>query len=283
MVRGLLLKFINSKNLEIKYFRHLSIILVCLISINLISACSDSSSGPRGGEIEVAPPPFEGTVYISENIITEEDENRYESLTYKGRENRKVYDETAGGTISRNIYLFNVSFSNGHTAEVLGDEAFANTDSVANETEKYLIAIGRMPNLMLNNLDQVIINKSSFRTQGSTGEVIIYTESESSDDGYLEETFFHEGVHVALDSVYNNTANWRTAQREDPTYISTYARDNSNREDLAESCLPYFAVRFRPSRISASTKSKIIEAMPNRMAYFDSLVQNIDMYPYAAD
>ena len=46
---------------------------------------------------------------------------------------------------------------------------------------------------------------------------------------------------------------------------------------MAESYLPYFAIRYRPDRISKSLAKKIKQTIPNRIKYFDSL--SLDMYP----
>ena len=70
---------------------------------------------------------------------------------------------------------------------------------------------------------------------------------------------------------------WIAAQKADGEFISNYAKDSPNREDLAESYLPYFAVRYRPDRISKSLAKKIKQTIPNRIKYFDSLA--LDMYP----
>ena len=57
-----------------------------------------------------------------------------------------------------------------------------------------------------------------------------------------------------------------------------YARDNPDREDVAESILPYFAVRYRPDRLSDADRAAITYAIPNRLVYFDDA--GLDMAPY---
>ncbi len=51
-------------------------------------------------------------------------------------------------------------------------------------------------------------------------------------------------------------------------------------EDIAESILPYFAVRYRPERLTEADRSAILAAIPNRLVYFDE--QGFDMSPYSA-
>ena len=67
------------------------------------------------------------------------------------------------------------------------------------------------------------------------------------------------------------------AQNLDCEFISTYARNNQIREDIAESYLPYLAIRYRSDRISNDLKKKIEDAIPNRIKYFDD--QEFNMYP----
>ena len=58
----------------------------------------------------------------------------------------------------------------------------------------------------------------------------------------------------------------------DDNFISTYALDNPNREDVAESCLMYFAVKYRPDRIPYGIKNLILKAIPSRIDYFDKYI-----------
>lgn len=71
---------------------------------------------------------------------------------------------------------------------------------------------------------------------------------------------------------------WLSAQRSDPTFISTYARDVPDREDVAETFSAWFAVRYRPDTLSATQEQTILEAIPNRLAYLDR--QHFNMAPY---
>jgi PEP-CTERM motif len=64
----------------------------------------------------------------------------------------------------------------------------------------------------------------------------------------------------------------------DGEFISTYARDYPDREDIAESFLPYLALRYRADRISQSLSDTISQTIPNRINYFSD--QSFDMYPF---
>ena len=47
---------------------------------------------------------------------------------------------------------------------------------------------------------------------------------------------------------------------------------------MAESLLPYFAIRYRPVRLSAAQQAAIADTIPNRVEYFDGLA--LDWSPY---
>ena len=87
----------------------------------------------------------------------------------------------------------------------------------------------------------------------------------------------HEAVHTSLDAAHASSPGWLAAQAADATFISSYAQDFPTREDIAETFVPYLAVRYRSDRISQSLANTILAAIPNRIAYLDS--QSFDMYP----
>ena len=93
----------------------------------------------------------------------------------------------------------------------------------------------------------------------------------------MEETLVHEAAHSSLDEYHSASKGWINAQNLDPSFISTYARDNPEREDVAETFLLYLALRYRRDPISATLRDTMLETIPNRIKYFDA--QNFKMYP----
>ncbi len=89
--------------------------------------------------------------------------------------------------------------------------------------------------------------------------------------GYLEEIFVHEGTHTSIDGDHGAAARWLEAQAAAGTFVSTYARDNPTREDVAETMVPYLAQRFRADRLAPGTVDTIRAAIPNRLRYLDCL------------
>ena len=145
------------------------------------------------------------------------------------------------------------------------------------EAEKYAIVIGRLPTSLRQDVQTVWIHKGVNLFGGGNNNLLIHIGQSVlyENDGILEETLVHEASHTSLDATHANAPGWINAQQEDPTFISTYARDNPTREDIAETFLLYLAVKHRSDRISESLKETIANTIPNRIKYLDNQKWNL--------
>src|SRR6185436_7724414 len=164
-------------------------------------------------------------------------------------------------------------FDDGLVAEVQVNPEFTNSASAAIEANKYAIVIGRLPTISRSRVQTVWIHKGVQPFGGGNNNLLIHIGQADlyAADGILEETFVHEAGHTSLDPDHAAAPGWLAAQAADPEFISTYARDNPTREDIAESFLTWLAVRHRPGRIAAALSNTIATTIPNRLAYFDQL------------
>ncbi len=129
------------------------------------------------------------------------------------------------------------------------------------------------------------------KARGGDNNILIHVDDRAFDEegdafDFMEEVLVHEAAHASLDPSHANDPDWVAAQEGDGNYISTYARDYPNREDIAESFQSYLAVRYRSARISRAYERTILETIPNRIAYFDRLLQvsaSNDMHPVTED
>ena len=140
--------------------------------------------------------------------------------------------------------------------------------------------IGRLTTELRKDVETVWIHKGIEPFGGDNNNLLIHTDwsvEHYEDQGILEETFVHEASHTSLDSYHASDPDWITVQSEDCNFISNYARDNPEREDIAESYLPYLAIRYRSDIMPASLKEIIENAIPKRIKYFDS--KNFKMHP----
>ena len=220
-------------------------------------------------------PPFGGTVWITPNILNPSDPTSLRSVTYAGRETRDFWDGQRWTTI--NAYLFDVQYA-GRQLEFQVHPEFGSRAAARQEVDTYAPALGRLPAVFLSRAREVEIGASN-DFAGAAGIFHIHTGDGKDliNNGFLEEVLIHEGGHVSLDLAHENSAGWRAAQEADGVFISDYARDFPDREDIAESILPYFAVRYKPERLSEAERAAFLTTIPNRLIYFDE--QGFDMSP----
>lgn len=225
-------------------------------------------------------PPFSGTGFFDADLITASDPTVFQTLTAKGQAERTMFDRRPAAFIKLNAFLFDAKYSDGLTIEIQVNPEFGSSAVAQLQAEKYAPVIGRLPKGLRLSVETVWIHKGIYDFGGGNKNLLIHTErgDEYIASGFLEEIFLHEGVHTSLDDPYATSTGWLTAQKNDQgNFISTYARDNPTREDLAESFLVWFAVRHRSARITSDNASTVTQTMPNRLAYFDSL--KIDLAP----
>ena len=247
-----------------------------LLPVLGICACG-AEDGPS--DPVVVPPPFDGTIFIDPDIITSSDPTTFQTLSFAGQDSRTMFDRRVNDWITVDAFLFNAIFDDGLTAEIQVNPEFGTPDVAEAEADKYAEVIGRLPTALRVDVETVWIHRGTAPFGGGNNNLLIHIGQADLyvADGILEETLVHEAAHTSLDPAHASAPGWLAAQSADGTFISNYARDNPTREDIAESFLPYLAIRYRSDRISSVLAGVITRTIPNRIDYFDS--QSLDMYP----
>lgn len=223
--------------------------------------------------------PYNGTIFIDPDVITDTDPGTLVSVTYTGQGMVTVYDYRPPGWVTINAYLFDCVFLDGLSCVAMVNPEFGSVAAAQVEAEKYAEAVGRTPTCQRVDLDALWIHAGVYSFGGGNNAIVIHTGrgEEYILDGILEEAFVHEGSHVSLDAVHASAPGWLAAQQSDPDFISTYAASNPTTEDVAESFLPWLMVRHRASRISTADYNTIVNTIPARLAYFDAM--SCDLFP----
>ena len=250
-----------------------------LILLLLILSCSkDKTAQPELCD-EDYNPPFGGTIFIDPDIITPEDPTTFVGLSYAGTGIRQMYDRRSGW-INSEPFLFPAEYDDGLSIEIQVNPEFGTWQNAQVYALKYAEVIGRLTTQLRKDVETSWIHRGDEPFGGGNNNLLIHTdwsEKNYENQGILEETLVHEASHTSLDSYHAESEGWLQAQDRDCEFISVYARDYPIREDIAESYLPYLAIRYRSDRISEDLKKKIEDAIPNRIKYFDD--QNFNMYP----
>ena len=216
-------------------------------------------------------PPFSGTLWISPDIMSASDPTSFIELEYSGQKDRTMFDRRTGQFGTVNAHIFQARYGTSTMVEIQVNPEF----DVANAEQEalfYATAIGRMPAFLFTDLETVWIHAGDELAGGGNNNLLIHTDKgrqEYAAQGFLEELFLHEGAHTSLDSRHAQDPAWRAAQQADGNFISIYARDNPEREDVAESIGPWLAVRFFRDRIDSTLAEQIEATIPNRLRYFD--------------
>jgi hypothetical protein len=253
-------------------------IVVQVGALALLIGCGDTEA-PTEPDPLPSQPPFQGTIFIDPDIITPSDPTAFTGLVFAGQAPRTMFDRRVNNWISVEPFLFDASFDDGLTAEIQVNPEFLTEAASLVVAGRYGEAIGRLPTALRLDVETVWIHRGVQPFGGGNNNLLIHVGQADLyvADGILEETLVHEAAHTSLDAAHAAAPGWLAAQSADPTFISTYARDFPDREDVAESFVPYIAVRYRRDRISESLRSTIEATMPNRIEYFDGL--GLDMYP----
>ena len=224
--------------------------------------------------------PFHGTIFIDPDIVTPEDYSTFINLSYNGRAERIMFDRRVADWITSTPYLFPANYDDSIQIEIQVNPEFGDLASAKLQAEKFAPVIGQLSKELRKDVKTVWIHRGNYPFGGGNNNLLIhtdYSELNYEEQGILEETLIHEAAHTSLDAYHAENSSWLDAQKADCGFISSYAEEHPSREDIAESFLPYFAIRYRSDRISEELKISIESTISNRIKYFDN--QNFNMYP----
>ena len=216
---------------------------------------------------------------MNPDIITSSDPTAFTGASYTGTGDRLMFDRRRDAFVTYRAFLFDGSFGDGLRAEIQVNPEFGTSGAAQAEAEKYGRLLGKLPTALRADMQTAWIHRGVEPFGGGNNNVLIHTDQAliSEASGILEETLVHEATHTSLDSRHASAPGWIQAQQADMDFISTYARDFPSREDVAESFLPWMALRYRSERLSQQLINTIMVRMPNRLIYFDN--QSFSMFP----
>lgn len=248
----------------------------------ILPLCWASAAGGAAAECKID----DGTVFRYPQLIQSSDPSSFTGVSYTGQATREMFDRRLGNDgewKDYQAYVFQATYDDGVKFEIAVNPEFGSREAAEKQAQKYGKIIGRLPTALRKGVEIVPIHKGTKLFGGGNKDILIHIgqADEYAKQGVLEEALAHEASHTSLDAAHARAAGWVKAQKADGKFISYYACDNPEREDIAESFVSYLAVAYRSNRISAATGQSINGTIPNRIAYFNN--QPLDMYPITPD
>jgi hypothetical protein len=222
------------------------------------------------------------------DFIQESDPDSFSGLSFVGRQDREMPgDPSGGGLFDNDTFLFEASFTDGESMEIWCHSSFITEDAAREYAEKLGPRLGKLPAFQRNMVNHVVIH-SGDRTAFAEIEgqfFVLYSENMdrriSTND--LEETVFHESVHASYQFMYEDHPDWTSAQAADPSFVTVYAQENPQLEDLAESALFAYTYLTYPGRLSTNVESWLEENIPNRLeffgAFYSETTSTLNLFP----
>ncbi len=280
--------------------------VACMLTLTIsLSGCGGGSSGgstsstansgntvSSPGSINVSPPSAPPSSSVSTlfansvasnsiDFIHTDDPSEFESLVFVNREAKEMPDSRVGASsnpdslIDQNAYLFEATFTSGKVVGIWVSSQFATQAAAQGYAEKVTEPLGKLPQFMRNNLSHVIIHQGD---EGAFAESIanffvLYSENMDTriSNNDLEETVFHESIHATLDQMYLSSAVWMSAQAGDKGFVTDYAMENFDKEDMAESALFAYTLINHPDRLPDNVKTWLENNNVNRLAFFKTI------------
>ena len=253
--------------------------ILFILLIGLILGCTseldtdpemDIDANPEYNLVDKSKPLFDGTIFVAPEILTSSDPTSFESITIKKDSDREMFDRRFGW-ITIKPYLFDAKFSDNLKIEVQVNPEFGTKEKAKQVALEYLPAIGRMPSYLRKNVETIWLHDGNENYGGGNKNLLIHhvRTEEYVQKGILEETFMHEAVHTSLDEYHLFSEEWMNAQSKDVGFISEYAMEFPQREDLAETYPICFGLKYKPSAFKKEVREKIFEMIPNRLEYCD--------------
>lgn len=251
-------------------------ILFFLASFVLMAGCKNTKH-PANINNEVADKPlFKNSIVSTEiDFIKDTDPDTFSKLVYIGQGQREMPGSGNDELIDENAYIFKACFTEGNDVEIWGHSSFGTKNAAEEYADKLTTRLGKLPVFMRNKLSHVIIHNgdSTAFAEDVGGFFVLYSDNMDTriSNNDLEETIFHETVHVAFDLQYAKSNIWKSAQSKDGIFITEYAEIRPNKEDFAETAIFVYTMTIYPGRLNSSIENWVQAHIPNRFALLESI------------
>lgn len=250
-------------------------LLAALVATGLQISSTDAADGP----------PYDATVDTVFDIIRTSDPSAFVCLVSAGRGDRQIWDKRVDGEPVVNAFLFVAHYSDGTNIEIAINPEYGTAESARAEALRFADPLGRVPVLLRRGVQRLSVHKGDESFHAGTGQIVLYAGKADTRvrDNHLEESLFHEAVHASLDEEHRLAEAWTAAQAKDGRFLTSYAAQSPQREDLAETALFAYAILVHADRFPPVDTADTLRAVPNRIEYLKKLFSADHVVPSSGD
>lgn len=223
-----------------------------------------------------AAPLFPNSVASNDlDFIHSDDPSMFACFEYLGERTQEMPGHPSEELMANGVFTYEMLFQDGTRSEVWVHYDVGSEDAARVLVQQLGPRFGRIPTAMRQEVGHVVVHAAdgSAFAEDSGKFFVLYAENMATRiaNHDLEETLFHESIHVAFDPQYANSRAWRSAQRADADFVTAYAASNVDQEDLAESALFAYALTKHEGRLPAQVEQSVRQIMPNRLSFLQEL------------
>ena len=213
--------------------------------------------------------------YLVSCAITAESFSDFDQISFKGVEQKETFDRRVADWVTNTSLIYTATFRcSPEPVEIVVNSEFTEEQAEA-QALRFARIMGQMPIASRPQVREIWIHAGDEPAGGGNNSVLVHTEYADAIGTWIEEVFLHEAAHTSLDYAHGgsvNEARWAEAATEDGQFISQYAADYPDREDIAESHVAFIIRELsRENDRLLEPAAKIESLIPARLAYFESL------------
>lgn len=244
-----------------------------------LDTTADPSAAPTEDTVTISDPwskwDRSGTVFLAGDAITPESPSDFLGISFIGTSTRETFDRRIENWVNQDSWIFSASYKCGLSpVEVIVNPEFTESEALY-EATRVAKVLGQLPVGARKAVLELWIHDGWELAGGGNGSILVYSDYFDSELNWIEEAFIHEAAHTSIDYQWDGVvdeAAWAAAADADGQYISDYAADFPDREDIAESYGAYMVWAIHQEQgIFPESAAEIAARMPARLAYFQSL------------
>ncbi|MXX89709.1 MAG: hypothetical protein F4213_16250 [Boseongicola sp. SB0677_bin_26] len=206
------------------------------------------------------------------DFIMSSDPGVFACIKYEGRIRAEMPDRRRDELHADGVFSFSAKYKDGTSVGIWVHPDVGSRDAARKLALQSAGPVGKLPTIMRSKLDHVVIHQGGLTAYAEDKGrfFVLYSGNMARRlrNNDLEETVFHEAVHATMDYPMSASAEWKRAQRADGDFVTEYARERPDQEDMAESALFAWALLFHPGRLPGAVEERVRKIMPNRLAFF---------------